>query len=32
MDDLMFLGLMVLFFGATLALLRLCERLMEDKA
>jgi hypothetical protein len=31
MDDLIFIILTVLFFAATFGLMRLCERLMEEK-
>jgi hypothetical protein len=32
MSDLIFIGLTVLFFALTLGLIRVCERLMEDKS
>lgn len=32
MDDLIFVGLTALFFAVTWAFMRLCERLMEEKA
>jgi hypothetical protein len=32
MDDLIFIILTVVFFAATLGLMRLCDRLMEAKA
>ncbi len=31
MDDLLYLGLTVLFFALTYGLIVVCERLMEDK-
>jgi hypothetical protein len=31
MGDLLYVGLTVLFFALTLGLIRVCERLMEDK-
>ena len=31
MSDLLYVGLTVLFFALTLGLIRVCERLMEDK-
>ncbi len=31
MADLLFLGLTLLFFALTLGLIKVCERLMEDK-
>jgi len=32
MNDLLYLGLTVLFFILTLGLIKVCERLMEDKS
>jgi hypothetical protein len=32
MNDLLYLGLTVLFFALTLGLIKVCERLMEDKS
>jgi hypothetical protein len=32
MSDLLFIGLSVLFFALTLGLIKVCERLMEDKS
>ena len=32
MNDLLYLGLTVLFFVLTLGLIKVCERLMEDKS
>ena len=32
MDDLFFVGLTALFFAVSWAFMRLCERLMEEKA
>ena len=32
MNDLLYLGLTLLFFVLTLGLIRVCERLMEDKS
>jgi hypothetical protein len=32
MSDLIFIGLTVLFFVLTIGLIKVCERLMEDKA
>jgi hypothetical protein len=32
MNDLLFIGLTVLFFALTLGLIKVCERLMEDKS
>ena len=31
MSDLLYVGLTVLFFALTLGLIKVCERLMEDK-
>jgi hypothetical protein len=31
MNDLLYLGLTVLFFALTYGLIKVCERLMEDK-
>ena len=31
MNDLIYIGLTVLFFALTLGLIKVCERLMEDK-
>ena len=32
MNDLLYLGLTVLFFVLTLGLIKVCQRLMEDKS
>jgi len=32
MADLIFIGLTVLFFALTLGLIKVCERLMDDKS
>ncbi len=32
MNDLLYIGLTVLFFALTLGLIKVCERLMEDKS
>jgi hypothetical protein len=32
MNDLIFIGLTVLFFALTFGLIKVCERLMEDKS
>lgn len=32
MNDLLYIGLTLLFFWLTLGLIRVCERLMEDKS
>lgn len=32
MNDLLYLGLIILFFVLTLGLIKVCERLMEDKS
>ncbi len=32
MNDLLYLGLTVLFLALTLGLIKVCERLMEDKS
>ncbi len=32
MNDLLYLGLTILFFVLTLGLIKVCERLMEDKS
>ena len=32
MNDLLYLGLTILFFALTLGLIKVCERLMEDKS
>jgi hypothetical protein len=32
MADLVFVGITVLFFALTLGLIKVCERLMEDKS
>jgi hypothetical protein len=32
MNDLLYLGLTILFFVLTFGLIKVCERLMEDKA
>jgi hypothetical protein len=32
MNDLLYLGLTVFFFALTLGLIKVCERLMEDKS
>ena len=32
MNDLLYIGLTVLFFALTIGLIRVCERLMEDKS
>jgi len=32
MNDLLYLGLTVLFFTLTIGLIKVCERLMEDKS
>jgi hypothetical protein len=32
MNDLIYIGLTVLFFALTLGLIKVCERLMEDKS
>jgi hypothetical protein len=32
MNDLLYLGLTVLFFLLTIGLIKVCERLMEDKS
>jgi hypothetical protein len=32
MNDLIYIGLTVLFFALTLGLIKICERLMEDKS
>jgi len=32
MNDLLYLGLTILFFTLTLGLIKVCERLMEDKS
>jgi len=32
MNDLLYIGLTILFFALTLGLIRVCERLMEDKS
>jgi hypothetical protein len=31
MNDLLYVGLTVLFFALTIGLIKVCERLMEDK-
>lgn len=32
MNDLLFIGLTILFFALTLGLIKVCERLMENKS
>ena len=32
MNDLLFIGLTILFFSLTLGLVKVCERLMENKS
>jgi hypothetical protein len=32
MEDLLYLGLTILFFALTIGLIEVCERLMEDKS
>jgi hypothetical protein len=32
MNDLLYLGLVILFFALTIGLIKVCERLMEDKS
>jgi len=32
MNDLLYIGLTILFFVLTLGLIKVCERLMEDKS
>jgi hypothetical protein len=32
MNDMLYLGLTVLFFALTIGLIKVCERLMEDKS
>jgi len=32
MNDLLYLGLTLLFFALTLGLIKVCERLMDDKS
>ena len=32
MNDLLYLGLTILFFALTLGLIKVCERLMEEKS
>ena len=32
MNDLIYIGLTLLFFALTLGLIKICERLMEDKS
>ncbi len=32
MNDLLYIGLTVLFFALTIGLIKICERLMEDKS
>ena len=32
MNDLLYLGLTILFFALTLGLIKVCEHLMEDKS
>jgi hypothetical protein len=32
MNDLIYIGLTVLFFALTLGLIKVCEKLMEDKS
>ena len=32
MNDLLYIGLTLLFFALTLGLIKVCERLMEDKS
>ncbi len=32
MNDLIYIGLTILFFALTLGLIKVCERLMEDKS
>jgi len=32
MNDLLYVGLTVLFFALTIGLIKVCERLMEDKS
>ncbi len=32
MNDLLFIGLAILFFALTLGLVKVCERLMENKS
>jgi hypothetical protein len=32
MNDLLYLGLTIIFFSLTLGLIKVCERLMDDKS